>query len=534
MPASVIIPAYRAAATIEETVRSARQIPAIGEVIVVDDGSRDATSEAARAAGADSVITLAANEGKGAALLAGIAAAKYERLLLLDADLGASAVQAGPLVEALAAQGAPGMSVAVLPTRPGGAGFGIAMRLARITVRLLSGQQAAAPMSGQRAITADLVRHIGVAPRFGVEVGLTVEAAHVGAPVSEVPLPLEHVRTGRDLAGFLHRGRQFRDILSFLLGVGYGLWWPALRRGAGVRVALLAAALGIAIALGAVQWPAAACLTALAAFMALALWLPVLWLASVTLGLRKPNYLGQRLPSGAGLLYPVVSLPLALLSATGPHGKWPGLLAIGAFGALGLVDDLFASGHQARGLRGHLRAVLKGRVTTGAIKAIGGLATGVAIGFMLDGDRPWLAAVDALVIALSANTINLLDLRPGRALKGFAMLTAVSLMASPESIVWLGPPMAAAIVSAPADLGGRAMMGDVGANVLGAAAGLALAVGAPPWARVAAVAVLAAFHVVCERASLTRTIEAHPALRFIDRLGTTHLAPLATDDRSRP
>jgi hypothetical protein len=100
---------------------------------------------------------------------------------------------------------------------------------------------------------------------------------------------------------------------------------------------------------------------------------------------------------------------------------------------------------------------------------------------------------------------------------------------SPDSLRLLGPLLAAAIVSGPTDLAGRTMMGDVGANVLGAAAGVGLAVALPPWARVAAALALAAFHLLCERRSLTEIIAHSRALGFLDRLGTTHLAPLPDD-----
>jgi UDP-N-acetylmuramyl pentapeptide phosphotransferase/UDP-N-acetylglucosamine-1-phosphate transferase len=535
MPASTIIPAYRAAAAIAETVRAARQLSGVQEIIVVDDGSDNGTGEAARSAGADAVIALPANRGKGAALSAGIAVANADQLLFLDADLGQSAARARPLLDALSEIPGPGMTVAVLPSRPGGGGFGLAMGLARVAIRLLSGMKSEAPMSGQRAISATLIRHIGIAPRFGVEVALTVEAAHVGAAIQEIPLPLEHARTGRDFAGFAHRARQFKDILRFLLLTGYGLGWPALPAGTVMRRALLwIFALIAVIALGRIASPAAFAGAALACAAALVLWLPVLWLAAVTLGLRKPNYLGRHLPSGAGLLFPLVGVPALLISGIEPPEKWAGIATISAFGLLGLVDDLYASGRQARGLRGHLRALSRGRISTGALKALGGIATGVVAGLLLDADRAWLVAVDALLIALAANSVNLLDLRPGRALKGFALLCAVSLVAAPNSLHLLAPLLVAAIVSAPADLAGRAMMGDVGANALGAAAGLGLVLVLSPWARLAALVILVAFHLLCEQRSLTEMIERNRALRFLDRLGTAHLAPLPSTSSAEP
>jgi hypothetical protein len=89
--------------------------------------------------------------------------------------------------------------------------------------------------------------------------------------------------------------------------------------------------------------------------------------------------------------------------------------------------------------------------------------------------------------------------------------------------------LAAAAVSAPSDLAGRAMMGDVGSNTLGAAAGLGLAMVLPPPARLAAVLVLAAFNLLCERRSLTEIIGKSRFLRFLDGLGAAHLEPLPVE-----
>ncbi|MFB3881355.1 MAG: glycosyltransferase family 2 protein [Armatimonadota bacterium] len=527
MAASAIIPAYRATATIAQTVRAARRIPGVAEVIVVDDGSGDGTAEAARSAGADSVVVLPRNRGKGAALAAGLAAAAGAQLLFLDADLGESAAEAGPLLAALGETAAPAMVVAVLPSRPGAGGLGLAMGLARLAIRLLSGLRPQAPMSGQRALDASLAKHIGLAPRFAVEVGLTVEAAHLGAPIRELPLPLHHAHTGRTLAGFVHRARQFRDILLLLLDLGYGLSWPSLpSRIALCRAVAYAALLAGGILLVRGVSPEAGSWAAISCAGALVLWLPAMWSAAETLGLRKPNYLGRRLPGAVGILFPVVALPIVLLSPLESPQRWAGLLTVGAFAALGLADDLLGAGHQARGLQGHFRALLRGQLTTGAAKAIGGLAAGVGAGALLDPGRPLLIAVDALLIALSANSINLLDLRPGRALKGFLFLSTLAAIVSPGSLVLLGPLLTAAIVSAPSDLAGRSMMGDVGSNTLGAAAGLALALALPLWGRLAAVVALAAFHLLCERRSLTEIIARNAFLRLLDQLATTHLGPL--------
>ncbi len=537
MSASAIIPAHQSASIVAQTVRAVRRIPAVAEIIVVDDGSRDATAQHARDAGADRVIVLPRNRGKGAALRAGLEAATHERILFLDADLGDSAVHAGELLRALPRE--PAMVVAALPPRPGSGGLGLALGLTRAAIRLLTGLRPAAPMSGQRALSAGLVRHIGLPSRFAVEVGLTAEAAHLGVAPTEVSLPFDHRHTGRTVSGFLHRARQLKDVLLFLLFTGYGLGWPALapaRRAA--RTAAWLCALVLLIILGSILAPPPGAWLAVT-LAAVVLYLPVLWASAVWLGARKSNYLGRRLPAAAGLLFPLIGLPALWFSGLEARVRLSGLLVIAAFGLVGLLDDLFGARRKARGLRGHLTALARGHVTTGAVKAIGGIAAGLAAGFMLHPGRPAAIALDALLIALTANLLNLLDLRPGRCLKGFGLLSAAALLAAflraeqagVEGVSrLLGPIAAAAIVSAPADLAGRTMMGDVGANVLGAAAGLALALSLGPWERFAAVVVLAAVHVVCERVSLSDLIARSRLLSFLDRLGADHLASLPSDE----
>ena len=224
-----------------------------------------------------------ATSAKEALFAAGLEAASGEILLFLDSDLGASAAQAGPLLEAVANRTA--MSVAVFPKREGGGGFGLAKGLAAAVIRLFTGLSVAAPLSGQRAMPAALARTIGIAPRWGVEVALTVEVAHLGVPVIEQPVPLDHHHTGRDATGFRHRFAQFRSVLRYALGVGYGLNWPALtKKQVAVRVVLWL--LGFSVLIGTARqsllWLASALL----------LWLPCLWFSSVTLGCRKTNYPG--------------------------------------------------------------------------------------------------------------------------------------------------------------------------------------------------------------------------------------------------
>jgi len=203
------------------------------------------------------------------------------------------------------------------------------------------------------------------------------------------------------------------------------------------------------------------------------------------------------------------SLALAATAASAlPLGA---ALAAGAgAGLVGAYDDAMG-GPGAKGFRGHLAALRRGELTTGAVK-IGGIAVaGLA---SASGLRP-RAATDVLlggaVIAGSANLLNLLDLRPGRALKvgGLAALA-------------LGQPgvAAASAVLLPGDLGERTMLGDAGANALGAILGAALVQRLPGRAsRCAALGVLGALTAASEVVSFTQVIDATPPLRWLDRLG---------------
>lgn len=217
MSTVAIVPAKDRADTVAATVSALRGVAE--RVLVVDDGSADATATAARRAGAE-VLRLPANRGKGGAVAAGIAAAPEASVyLLVDADTGTSADGAAALVEAVVSGGAD-LAVGVLPAPGGRGGFGTVRRLAAAGIRRACGLRVAAPLSGQRAVRGELLRSLELAPRFGLEVAMTIDAARAGARVVEIPVTMEHRHTGRRLAGFRHRAGQGVDIVRAL--------WPRL------------------------------------------------------------------------------------------------------------------------------------------------------------------------------------------------------------------------------------------------------------------------------------------------------------------
>ena len=212
----VLIPAYNEADIIEDTIKAAQAMPGITDVVVIDDGSDDQTPFIAYDTGAR-VIQIEDNSGKGAALNRGVAENDADIYLIIDADLGKSAAETYKLLEPILADQAD-MSIAVMKAPPGHkGGFGLVMKLAKWGIRKYGGISVTAPISGQRAIRRNLIDSIGGFEKgFGVETALTIDALRKGYKIVEVPLPLTHRVSGRNLKGFLHRGQQFWDISKAL------------------------------------------------------------------------------------------------------------------------------------------------------------------------------------------------------------------------------------------------------------------------------------------------------------------------------
>ena len=242
--------------------------------------------------------------------------------------------------------------------------------------------------------------------------------------------------------------------------------------------------------------------------------------------LRRPNFLGRRIPSVAGLAF-VLGGEFFYSCEWLVQGWRTSLAAVYflvtlGFGGLGLLDDLKGD-RSTGGFRGHFRMLRSGRVTTGSVKALGGGLLSLAAGYWITTPGPlWTALVAALLIALSANTLNLLDLRPGRCLFGFLMgAMAVFFALLGQHAVGVGllfwAAVAFAVILYPLDAGGAAMLGDTGSNAFGAVLGVAGAIFFSPLWQGVLVAALLVFQFWCERHSLTQWIEAHALLRALDR-----------------
>lgn len=242
-------------------------------------------------------------------------------------------------------------------------------------------------------------------------------------------------------------------------------------------------------------------------------------------GLVAGNYRGVQIVRASGVVLPI-GFSIGLLTTVGlPHvpQQDPVLFAgIGlGFGGLGLLDDLFGD-RSVGGFRGHVGALLEGRVTTGLIKACGGFALGVWAGMRL-GEGIVGTLLAGLTIALWANFLNLLDVRPGRAGKVFIVAGAVCFALSvhaPSWLVWPALMLPVAVVFA-LDLREHAMLGDTGSNFLGSMIGLAFVLNFSWLVQLAAVVPLAAATILSEKRSFSDMIEGIPALNWLDLLGRT-------------
>ncbi|HEY7962059.1 MAG TPA: hypothetical protein VID29_09075 [Solirubrobacteraceae bacterium] len=250
-------------------------------------------------------------------------------------------------------------------------------------------------------------------------------------------------------------------------------------------------------------------------------------------GHTRPNYRRRELPFPFGLLVVAAALlalvpVLVIERVAAAQVLYPQWLAVAAYtlgvACLGLIDDAYGEQRPGaapvRGWRGHCRAALRGELSTGVLKAAGslGLALAVAnVGRRSTGD--WLLA--SAVLVLATNLFNLLDLRPGRSTKAFVLLGGgLSIGAADLTPLWvLGLFAGPALVAGVYDLRERTMLGDTGANVLGALAGLWLVLTLSGTGQEIALALLATITVYGEFRSISALLEKTPGLRALDSLG---------------
>ena len=249
----------------------------------------------------------------------------------------------------------------------------------------------------------------------------------------------------------------------------------------------------------------------------------------------RQNYRGRTVPVAGGLVLMAAVLTVAALHAVsraallatdakGAESLSRTLLAVLGFGVVGLVDDIAGpgdpTGGQARGFKGHVAAALRGELSTGMVKLLGGAAVAAVVVPVVKSGVDAFAR-DVVLVALAANLANLLDRRPGRVLK-VGLLCAVPLVVLAASPVLLSG--AAAVAGAGLALLGfdvreKLMLGDGGANAVGAALGLAVVLAFSPDVRLVVLIVLVVLNAVSEVVSFSTVIDRVPPLRYVDHLG---------------
>ena len=211
-----VIPAYNEEDRIQDTISNLRKIEIIDEIVVVDDGSDDSTEFRAKELGVK-VIKLERNYGKGYAIKKAAEEVAYDYLVLVDGDLGRTSAEVERLILPVLSDQAD-VTVARFgkPKKKGGLGF--VKGLAKKGVYFYTKENFNSTLSGQRVYKKEVIEKIKYIPdRFGVEIAMTIEAFNNNFRILEVDVEMTHRETGRDLQGFIHRGKQFLDVAKTLL-----------------------------------------------------------------------------------------------------------------------------------------------------------------------------------------------------------------------------------------------------------------------------------------------------------------------------
>jgi UDP-N-acetylmuramyl pentapeptide phosphotransferase/UDP-N-acetylglucosamine-1-phosphate transferase len=255
-------------------------------------------------------------------------------------------------------------------------------------------------------------------------------------------------------------------------------------------------------------------------------------------GVVGANFQGRLIPNRLGvflwlttLLYPLFTDPIRLGgNGEADDGSFLEYPDYGSYATIltfifcaGWLDDSLGR-TDIKGLRGHLKQLLVHKsLTTGLGKLV--ITAAAATWFVMQlHPAGWLAVPQIILISLSTNAVNLLDLRPGRALKAFFLISVITVVCSLEGgyqvqFTYMMPVMFGALLLFAGDVRGRWMLGDTGANYLGFALGCWLVMFAPEWLQLLSIGLLVYLHWYAEKSSITKAIEHNRVLQWIDRLG---------------
>ncbi len=241
-------------------------------------------------------------------------------------------------------------------------------------------------------------------------------------------------------------------------------------------------------------------------------------------GLIRKNYRGEMIPVGMGIAFlPALMVNSAILAYFNiEHDRlllvFVLLFAVMAMAFAGIMDDAIGN-RDVTGLKGHFLSMFKGRLTTGGFKAVLGGFIGIVVSAAVT-DNILGVVVGTLVVALATNFMNLLDLRPGRAIKVYLIISILILIFAGDFNRQLYMLLLPGVVSYFIfDLKALSMMGDAGSNVLGVFIGVMIVISFSIQVQLVCLVGLIAIHVLTEKYSLTKLIEQNSVLNFIDKLG---------------
>ena len=238
----------------------------------------------------------------------------------------------------------------------------------------------------------------------------------------------------------------------------------------------------------------------------------------------RPNYKKDMIPVSMGLVFlPTIIINAIILLYFTQNDKDLLYVFMYIFGLIamclvGILDDIIGN-RDVSGLKGHFKSLFKGTLTTGGFKALFGGFVGIAISVAISKNIVDIG-INTLIIALSTNLMNLLDLRPGRAIKVYLVIILTlffTLIGYPKGLILILLP--SVLVYFKEDIKAKAMMGDTGSNVLGISIGILIAIGYARLIRLAWLIFLIFIHILTEKYSLTKIIENNKVLNFIDKLG---------------
>ncbi|HHW56673.1 MAG TPA: UDP-N-acetylmuramyl pentapeptide phosphotransferase [Clostridia bacterium] len=235
----------------------------------------------------------------------------------------------------------------------------------------------------------------------------------------------------------------------------------------------------------------------------------------------KENYKKNMIPVCGGIVFvPALFMSIVLLNGLGISVEYQEvvLLSLSLISFVGFIDDILGD-RSVRGLKGHITMLLKGKPTTGGLKALAGIFIAFFISFNVGKNNIEELFINTLIIALFTNFLNLVDLRPGRCGKTFLVISLIFLVIGEMHPSFLALLVMILAVYLPEDLKAKVMMGDTGSNVLGMSLGISSILIFDLYGRLIILALLILLHIFTEKYSLTALIEKDKVFNYFDKLG---------------